>query len=1058
MVPLFSQPAILDDWKAASVTAVASPAGGPTVITTANPHGLVTGMYVAIHGATASGSNGQWVNLNTQQEVYLRMTLSSAGTLAYVSDTTRLEPTTNSTWELTTGGDCVSGITQNNEYVSISGFPSNRTATLNGRGLNSTTASPHCPEAAFWGPTTRPSGYAVTSVPYHWQITVTSPTTFTIPLDSSTFGSFAGETVFYERASLYASQPVRFYKTTPDDGSPAQQDPTANGTQQFVIDGCSSKSNAMTCSLGYNDPDNQKGYGDWAASGSLVVSGGTGTITFTSSFGQSTTSNTRTFQANELAWLWNFNEAGSSLPFGTINRPWGITSITGSPQTLTFANMGCSGPNPGQGAGSSSSLGQCVPDGTYPVITASHNFFFPIFSDYYAYWQGYMATSGCTPAAYAKTVPGNEFPSHVVLSYGSPYTTTFNRLRLWFQWGNTFSGFPMELGTYTCQSSGGVEGPHGYSTVAIDAYAGEWQVVEYTAYPDHWEGGPTSGSYGDVPQGSEPNLSSYLGYPGYDGAAYHYFDYMHVYYVNGSSIAVAPGAQTGQFGPIYYDTVSAEPDEWTPTRSVTYNPATGKYHIAVTIPGTGSYTMPNGTQAVTYDFYHSTSNIKTIGLNNATYDGSAVSAQDGANSTIEARLETSAAALAGTMYVGIVPHMIASGLSSGTSGNVSISFRADPNMQVGDHVTTSGFGLNTAANFSTATAISAVQPRQYWWLTTPGTSNPGQLTSIVVTSGSPNVCTVNLTVVPNVFAGEGMSITGATSGGPGASEATGASFFTISGVSGDSFTFNCPGTTAGTYSTSNTTSCSHCLFGVMADPFVTFNVTNSGNWDGNFTGTMVTAETQKNFAQINFTPPTGVCQFATTTLPNAHIGTAYSQPISMLGCAAPVFSVSAGSLPAWASLNSSTGVVTGTPTGATPTTSSFTVAASDAHGNPTQVFSLTTDTLPVFSTVSPLPAAIQGSAYSETLVFAAGDTPITCTATGVPAGLSLSSSCVLSGTPTTSGTATINVTASNSSGDTQAAAPTAFALTINPTLPAACPGTVCIQGQVKVSGPAKIGH
>lgn len=480
--------------------------------------------------------------------------------------------------------------------------------------------------------------------------------------------------------------------------------------------------------------------------------------------------------------------------------------------------------------------------------------------------------------------------------------------------------------------------------------------------------------------------------------------------------------------------------------------------------------MLDGTFSVTYDFYHSSTSAKTNGLNNSIFDGSAVSGLHSSDSTVQAINETASASLASTTYIQIVPHMLASGLSSGSSGNVNMSFRADPNMSVGDHVTTSGFGGNTAANFSSSTAISAVQARQIWYLTAPGTSNPGQLSNITCFTSTPNFCTVNLTASPNVFVGQGITVSGVTAGGPGnygsadspTQQPTGAVFYTITSVGTNSFSFNCAGCTASSsgivYNTNSTTGCTHCLMGLVADPFVTFNVTNSGTWDGNFTGHMVTAETTRNFAEINFTPPTSGCQFATTSLPIAHIGSGYSQQLSTVGCVAPAFSVSLGTMPTWASLNSATGALTGTPTGATPSTSSFTVAVSDANGNPTQAFALTTDSLPVVLTSSPLPAATVGLAYSQTFAFSAGDTPITCTATGIPAGLNLSSSCVLSGTPTSSGAATINVTATNSSGDTQAGAPTAFALTINPASSANCSGTVCPTGQVTITGASKSGH
>lgn len=62
------------------------------------------------------------------------------------------------------------------------------------------------------------------------------------------------------------------------------------------------------------------------------------------------------------------------------------------------------------------------------------------------------------------------------------------------------------------------------------------------------------------------------------------------------------------------------------------------------------------------------------------------------------------------------------------------------------------------------------------------------------------------------------------------------------------------------------------------------------------------------------------------------VGVAYSETISAQGGTAPyTFAVISGSLPASLTLNSATGVISGTPTIAT--TSSFTIRATDANGN-----------------------------------------------------------------------------------------------------------------------------
>lgn len=66
----------------------------------------------------------------------------------------------------------------------------------------------------------------------------------------------------------------------------------------------------------------------------------------------------------------------------------------------------------------------------------------------------------------------------------------------------------------------------------------------------------------------------------------------------------------------------------------------------------------------------------------------------------------------------------------------------------------------------------------------------------------------------------------------------------------------------------------------------------------------------------------------TTTLPNGTVGGPYSSTLQSSGGTIPVtWAVTVGSLPAWATLNSSTGAITGTPTAIG--TSAFTVKATD---------------------------------------------------------------------------------------------------------------------------------
>ncbi len=105
---------------------------------------------------------------------------------------------------------------------------------------------------------------------------------------------------------------------------------------------------------------------------------------------------------------------------------------------------------------------------------------------------------------------------------------------------------------------------------------------------------------------------------------------------------------------------------------------------------------------------------------------------------------------------------------------------------------------------------------------------------------------------------------------------------------------------------------------------------------------------------------------------------------------------------------------------------------------------------PTITSTSPLPAGTVGTAYSQTLT-ATGDATITWAVTSgsLPAGLSLSSGGAITGTPTTAGTSTPTITATNSTGSDA----DVFSITIN----AAPSGpTAGISGKITISGKVTI--
>ncbi|MBI5406699.1 MAG: putative Ig domain-containing protein [Nitrospirae bacterium] len=130
----------------------------------------------------------------------------------------------------------------------------------------------------------------------------------------------------------------------------------------------------------------------------------------------------------------------------------------------------------------------------------------------------------------------------------------------------------------------------------------------------------------------------------------------------------------------------------------------------------------------------------------------------------------------------------------------------------------------------------------------------------------------------------------------------------------------------------------------------------------------------------------------TTSLNNGTARAAYSQTVTAAGGKTPYsWSVTTGSLPPGVVLNTSTGVISGTPT--TPGTFNFTVQVQDVNGAAaTKTLSITVNQAVSVTTPS-LPETTAGAVYSATLQAEGGATPYTWTSTsGLPPGLSLISS------------------------------------------------------------------
>jgi large repetitive protein len=215
---------------------------------------------------------------------------------------------------------------------------------------------------------------------------------------------------------------------------------------------------------------------------------------------------------------------------------------------------------------------------------------------------------------------------------------------------------------------------------------------------------------------------------------------------------------------------------------------------------------------------------------------------------------------------------------------------------------------------------------------------------------------------------------------------------------------------------------------------------------GVISGTVGTSATSKTFT-VKATDANGVTSagksltitvngqpsVTTTSLPAATQSGSYSHTLASTGGTAPIiWSISGGTLPTGLSLTGSSGVISGT-VGASATSQTFTVAATDANGvSGTKSLTITVNVPPTVTTTS-LPAATQSGSYSDTLASSGGTTPITWSITGgtLPTGLSLvASTGVISGTvgaSATSQTFTVAATDANGVSGTKS-----LTITVNP--------------------------
>jgi hypothetical protein len=152
-----------------------------------------------------------------------------------------------------------------------------------------------------------------------------------------------------------------------------------------------------------------------------------------------------------------------------------------------------------------------------------------------------------------------------------------------------------------------------------------------------------------------------------------------------------------------------------------------------------------------------------------------------------------------------------------------------------------------------------------------------------------------------------------------------------------------------------------------------------------------------------------------SVLTPAQVSTPYSLQLTTSGGSGLTWSVNSGALPAGLSLNSSTGLISGTPTAAGDSTFKIKVADSSGTRSDTQTYTLSV--VEPLRVAKPAAAAEVGMDFKLALVATGGRGPYKWSATGLPAGLTFdAANATITGIPTAAGTAPVKVTVTDALG------------------------------------------
>jgi hypothetical protein len=346
------------------------------------------------------------------------------------------------------------------------------------------------------------------------------------------------------------------------------------------------------------------------------------------------------------------------------------------------------------------------------------------------------------------------------------------------------------------------------------------------------------------------------------------------------------------------------------------------------------------------------------------------------------------------------------------SAAISITIAAAPNTSVVTSPTTASGTVGQAFTYNSAATNS---PTSYNITGLPSGLSANGTTGVI--SGTPLAAgTSSVSISANNAGGTGAAITLTLTVAAPATAPVITSATTASSPVNTAFNYTIAAT-----NTPTSFAASGLPLGLSLDT-ITGAISGTPTVAGVYTIAMTATNAGGTSATVNLTLTVGsLASITSSTTATGATGLAFTYTVTASN--SPT-SFNITGLPAGLTANTTTGVISGTPT--TAATSSINLSANNSTGTgPTTVLTLTVGNRPVITSAT----SASGTANSSfTYNITASNSPTSFNATGLPTGLSVNPTTgVISGTPTASGSFSVSLTASNSFGTGTAAT---LALTI----------------------------